>query len=305
MNDYSFMIRGIVVNNDVPDAVQRVKKVRIYRWSERDDPKPARFVSISGKVVNTLPPSGIEFWARLAAFINNNPVQERDRFFMAMLKPLGIEKGKAFEPDARQRAILEDAARIGDATARTMLFDVEQRISGTNAFPGTNWNWVVIGRPNQESDNYSQLDERLHYTYGAIYTSPFIGTRKAGPGSTYIQAFKDKDGNRIDGGKSYRLHLPANVPVGAFWSLTLYDTAIRSMIQNPRNDSALSSYDKLKTNADGSIDLYFAPTAPAGSESNWIQTVPGKGFYPMLRFYTPKEGVFDGTWKLPDVELMK
>ena len=78
----------------------------------------------------------------------------------------------------------------------------------------------------------------------------------------------------------------------------------RSMLQNERNDSALSSYDKLKTNADGSIDLYFAPTAPAGSESNWIQTVPGKGFYPMLRFYGPKEGVFDGTWKLSDLELM-
>jgi hypothetical protein len=305
MNNYSFMIRGLVVDNDVQDAVQRVKKLRIYRWSERANPKATTFVSISGKVVNTLPPSGIEFWARLAAFITNNPVQERDRFFMAMLKPLGIEKGKPFQPDARQRAILEEAARIGDAMARTLLFDAEQRISGANAFSGTNWNWVVLVNPNQETDTYSQLDERLHYTYGAIYTSPFIGAKKAGPGSTYVQAFKDKDGNRIDGGKSYRLHLPANVPVSAFWSMTLYDTEIRSMIQNSRDDSAVSSYDKLKTNADGSIDLYFGPNPPAGSESNWIQTVPGKGFYPMLRFYTPKEGVFDGTWKLPDVELVK
>jgi len=114
-----------------------------------------------------------------------------------------------------------------------------------------------------------------------------------------------QDGKRLDGGKSYRLRLPANVPVAAFWSLTLYDTATRSMLQNERNDSALSSYDDLKTNPDGSIDLFFAPEAPAGSESNWIPTVPGKGFYPMLRFYTPKEGVFDGTWKLPDLEVVK
>jgi hypothetical protein len=305
MNNYNFMIRGIVVNNDVPDAVQRVKKLRIYPLSERDNPKATRFVSISGKAVNTLPPSAIEYWQRLSTFINNNPVQERDRFFMAMLKPLGIEKGKPFKPDARQRAILMDAGRIGDAMARTLLFDAEQRISGANAFSGTNWNWVVLVRPDQETDSYSQLDERLHYTYGAIYTSPFIGTKKAGPGSTYVQTFKDKDGNRLDGGKAYRLRLPANVPVGAFWSLTLYDTATRSMLQNERNDSALSSYDKLRTNPDGSIDLSFAPEAPAGSESNWIQTVPGKGFYPMLRFYTPKEGVFDGTWKLTDLEVMK
>jgi hypothetical protein len=79
------------------------------------------------------------------------------------------------------------------------------------------------------------------------------------------------------------------------------------MIQNPTNDSARSSLDKLKTNADGSIDLYFGPagSSPAGLESNWIETMPGKGFYPMFRVYTPKAGLFDGTWKLADVELVK
>jgi hypothetical protein len=130
--------------------------------------------------------------------------------------------------------------------------------------------------------------------------------KKAGPGSQYIQSFSDKDGNHLDGDKSYKLHVTANVPAAAFWSVTLYDTATRSMIQNKRNDSAVSSLDKLKTNADGSIDLYFGPKAPAGVDaSNWIETVPGKGFYPMMRFYTPKEGLFDGTWKLSDVELVK
>ena len=158
--------------------------------------------------------------------------------------------------------------------------------------------------PDQESDTYSQLDERLHYFYGAIYMSPAIGVKKAGPGTQYVQAFKDKDGNRLDGGQSYRLRVPPNVPVSTFWSLTLYDTGTRSMVQNGRNDSALSSYDTLKTNADGSVDLYFAPKAPAGWESNWIETVPGKGFYPMFRFYGPKEPLFDGTWKLPDLEVM-
>ena len=130
-------------------------------------------------------------------------------------------------------------------------------------------------------------------------------SKQAGPGSTMVQAFKDKDGGRFDGGKSYRLHVPPNVPASNFWSLTLYDTGTRSMVQNAHNDAAASSYDTLKTNADGSVDLYFGPKAPAGLESNWIETVPGRGLYPMFRFYGPKEGVFDGTWKLPDIELMK
>ncbi len=123
---------------------------------------------------------------------------------------------------------------------------------------------------------------------------PTSESKKPGPGSEYVQAFKDKDGNRLDGGKSYRLHVPANVPAATFWSLTIYDTATRSMLQNPSGDAAHSSYDKLKTNADGSIDLYFGPKAPAGQESNWTETVPGKGFYPMFRFYTPKRACLTG-----------
>jgi hypothetical protein len=183
-----------------------------------------------------------------------------------------------------------------------MLFDGHLRIGGANAFPGTHWDWVTLVSPKQEAESYSQLDERLHYTYGAIYTSPFIGTKHAGPGSTYVQAFKDKDGNRLDGGRSYRLNVPANAPAVAFWSLTLYDTGTRSMVQSPSNDAAHSSYDDLKVNADGSIDFHFGPQAVEDEEINWLQTVPGRGFYPMVRFYTPKEGLFDGTWALSDVE---
>ena len=303
MNNYNVMVRGILVNNDVPGTVERVRKLRIYPWSEHENPKPTKFVSFSGMAMNTLPPLGMGYWERLSAFINNNPVQERDRFYMAMLKPLGIEKGKPFKPDTRQRAILDEAARMGDAMGRVMLFDGPERFSNVTSFAGTKWHWVILVKATQETETYSQVDERLHYTYGAIYTSPGIGVMKAGPGSQYVQAFEDKDGNRLDGGKSYRLRIPKDVPAAAFWSLTIYDSATRSMIQNTSGDAAHSSYDKLKYNADGSVDMYFGPKAPAGFESNWTETVPRKGFYPMMRFYSPKEGLFDGSWKLPDVEL--
>jgi len=306
-NNYNVMIRGIVQKGDKDAAVQNVKRVKVYPLSASSNPKPNKFVSMSGKVMDTTPPTGMVFWERLSGFINNNPVQERDLFYMAMLKPLGLEKGKAFKPDQRQRKILEEAARLGDAMGRVMLFEGPERFRQREPFPGSKWHWVFQVNPVQQTDAYGQIDERLHYTYGAIYTTPALGVMKAGPGGNYVQAFKDKDGKRFDGAKSYRLHVPANAPAEQFWSLTLYDTATRSMIQNPSNDSARSSLDKLKTNADGSLDLYFGPagTAPAGLEANWIETVPGKGFYPMMRFYTPKAGLFDGTWKLPDVELMK
>jgi hypothetical protein len=312
-NNHNVMIRAIVQNDDKDGAVQTARKAKVYPLSDSSNPKPNKFVSMSGKIVETRPPKGMEYWERLSAYVNNNPVQARDLFYMGMLKPLGIEKGKASKPDARQRRILEEAALMGDAMGRVMLFEGPDRFRqvgeglGAEPFPGSKWHWVFQVNPVQQTDSYGQVDERLHYTYGAIYTTPALGVMKAGPGGNYVQAFKDKDGERLVGGKSYRLHVPANAPAEAFWSLTLYDAGTRSMIQNPSNDSARSSLDKLKTNPDGSIDLYFGPagSTPAGLEANWIETLPGQGFYPMMRFYSPKAGLFDGTWKLPDIEPIK
>ena len=306
MNNYNVMVRGLIESLAKKDAgVANIHRVKVYPLSESSNPKPNKVVSMSGKAMHTLPLMGMKFWELLSAFVNNNPVQDRDLFYMGMLKPLGLEKGKPFKPDARQRAILEEAARIGDAMGRVMLFEGPDRFHQAEPFPGTKWHWVFQVNPVQRTAGYGQVDERLHYTYGAIYTTPALGVMKAGPGGNYVQVFKDKEGHRFDGAKSYRLRVPAKAPAAAFWSLTLYDTETRSMIQNAVNDSARSSLDKLKTNADGSIDLYFSPKSPPGMESNWIQTVAGKGFYPMLRFYSPTEGLFDGTWKLQDIELMK
>lgn len=302
MNNNNIMVRGIVQNGDKDAAVATVKNLKIYSLNESNNPKPNKFVSMSGKDSNTLPPKGMEFWERLSTVINNNPVQDRDLFYLAMLKPLGIEKGKPFQPDARQRKILEEAAQMGDAMGRVMLFEGPDRFRkvgqglGVEPFPGTKWHWVFQVNPVQKTDTYGQIDERLHYTYGAIYTTPALGVMKAGPGGNYIQAFRDKDGNYFDGGKKYRMNVPANAPADQFWSLTLYDTETRTMIKNAANDSARSELDKLKTNADGSVDLYFGPagTAPAGLEANWIETMPARAFTQCSAFITPRQACSTG-----------
>ena len=301
MSNNNFLIRGLIVNNDVKGAVDRLRQLRLYPWSERNSPKPNKFISASGKVVDTLFPGDFAFWERLHSFISNNPVHERDRFFMAMLKPLGIEKGKPFSPDARQRAILTEAAKVGYAMGKAMLYEGGTRIAGANMWPGTHWEWAINFDPTQEAENYSQLDERLNWFYGATYMTPAMALKKAGPGSQYVQTFKDKDGAWLDGANSYRLRVPVNAPAQDFWSLTVYDNETRSMLQNAKNDASVSSYGDLKKNADGSIDIVFAPSAPAGMEKNWIQTVPGKGFFVWFRAYHPTEPFFDKSWQLPDI----
>ena len=298
-NSHNFMIRGLVQGDDVAGAVAAMKKTKVYAWSERADPKPNRWISISDNPVNTIPAVGMQYWQHLSDFINDNPVEERDRFFIAMLKYLGIEKGKPFNPDDRQKKILMQGARLGDAMARVTLFD--PRIEGAGVWPGRTWKWAVLLEPDQRDEYYEQIDERLHWFYGAIYMTPAMALRKAGPGSQYIQTFVDADHKWLDGAKSYMLRIPAGAPAKDFWSITLYDAETRSLVQNKSTIPAISSYDKLQINDDGSIDLYFSPKAPKGKESNWIETLPGKGFFAWFRAYHPTEGLFDGSWKLDNI----
>jgi hypothetical protein len=127
-----------------------------------------------------------------------------------------------------------------------------------------------------------------------------------GAGSQYAGLAVDADGNYFDGSKLYSLHLPPNIPVKTFWSLIPNDTQTRSVLQTDMRDAALSSESgSVKSNSDGSVDVYFGPQAPAGRESNWIQTVPGKGWFTILRLYGPLESWFDKTWRPGKIELVK
>ncbi len=103
----------------------------------------------------------------------------------------------------------------------------------------------------------------------------------------------------------YRLTVPVDPPAELFWSITLHDFETRSQIQTESNNAALSSYDDLRYNDDGSVDLYFGPGAPEGFENNWVETVPGRGWWVWFRFYSPSEAFFDKSWTLPDFEKVQ
>jgi len=108
------------------------------------------------------------------------------------------------------------------------------------------------------------------------------------------------------GGKTYKVHVPADVPAKDFWSFTLYDNQTRSMLQTDAQFPAIGSNDKsVVQNKDGSYDIYFGPEAPKGKESNWVQTVPGKGWNTIFRLYGPLESWFDQTWRPGEIELVK
>ena len=292
-----------VLSPDPQVAKALLDKFRIYPYSQRTVPPATQFVSPSGKPWSGTQPRGMAYWQLLAATINQEPVRESDRFFMAMLKPLGIEKGKPFKPDARQTELLIEAALVGEAMARANAY--QKRFANAAIWPDRRWEISLGFEPGAEPEFSAPLDEYASWFYEAVTAAPAMATKVPGVGQTYLEATKDRDGNWLDGGKTYRLRVDAHVPAKQFWSVTAYDNESRCFIDNQEEIADRSSRLDLIRNADGSTDIFFGPTAPTGMEKNWVPTLPGKGWFTYFRLYAPTEPYFDRSWKLADIERVE
>ncbi len=285
-----------LLDPDPKKAAALQAKVRTYAYKDRANPPKNLFPTPSAKYFWG-PPRGMAYWERLHEILNREVVAERDRFFMAMLKRVGLEKGKPFNPTSRQKKILEEAVLVGEAMAKAN--DLAKRTTAPY-WPGASWKLALGLDPSQRTEFYDQLDQRAEWFYEAVSTSKGMVTTTPGVGSIYLANYTDKSGNWLEGGKSYTLHVPPNPPAEQFWSVAVYSWDTRTLIDNEQKKSALSSRQDLIKNADGSVDLNFGPTAPKGKEKNWVQTIPGQGWWVYLRFYAPTKAYFDKSWTIGD-----
>lgn len=292
-----------LLDSDHEKAIaELVPGLKTYTWSPSGTGPVVPVRHAGDKQWSQMPPRGMAYWESLHELIQLEPVMERDRLILAQLRFLGIEKGRPFAPDARQRKLLEDAAVVGEAMAKANTSD--KRVEPP-FWPGTNWKHALVVSVDQRMPGYDQFDERAAWFYEAVAISKGMLTQTVGVGQRYIAAYKDKTGAWLSGANTYRLRVPANPPARGFWSVTAYDEDTRQMPVTPQGRPDISSLKAdIKTNADGSIDVYFGPAAPPGEETNWVQTVPGKGWFAYFRFYGPTERFFDKTWSLPDLEKM-
>ena len=296
-----FGTRGL--DPDPAKAKATVCSHKIYGWNDRAKAGSTNYVLVNGKTWTSAHPTDVEYFKILAEALMNEPVQTRDRVMQAMLASLGIMKGKPFNPDERMTKIFSEAAIVGELTARANAY--EKRFKGAKVWEGKKWEYANLVELNQEDSNYTQIDERASWFYEAIGNSTGMQGRVLGFGQAYLETSKDKAGNWLQGAKNYRMHIPPNVPAKQFWSITLYDNVTRYPLVTDQGSADISSRMDIERNPDGSVDVYFGPSKPAGSNRNYIKTLPGKGWFPYFRFYAPSEDYFNKKWQLEDIEEIK
>ena len=302
------VLRGFLVDGKTDAAVQSVKDgLKIYPLSQKDNPPAMEFISGSTIPFNTVHANDFSFFEEINDVIQREPVGFLDPELRGQLSSIGIQKGKVFDPDERMQKIMTDGVAIGNATARALLLSPRNQSAyyyddsqWFNAFVGGDYQWLIDG-----GDGGRNLDARTAFFYGYTLNTPAMVLKMVGVGSQYAVAAADKNGNYLDGSKTYRLNIPGDVPAKDFWSVVLYDPQTRSELQTEQPfPSRNNQRDALEVASDGSVELYFGPTAPDGKEGNWVQTIPGKGWWAVLRLYGPLEPWFDQTWRPGDFELI-
>jgi len=285
-----------------------------------------KFINASGMSFNTIPPSDYGFFEMINENVQNEPATSYDVELAGQLAAIGIVHGKAFKPDERMKKILGDAAAVGQATGRALQWQFADQHPDWAYYEGSHWsNMLFEGGalfetppPLFEDGMFKPfpptgartLDSRAAFYYAYTLDSPAMVMRIPGVGSQYLMGFLDSDGKAFDGARTYKVTLPRGIPAAAFWSFTVYDNQTRSMLLTPQKfpRAGSQSYPTPAAEAagDGSTTVYFGPEQPKGvARGNWIQTDPEKGWFTILRLYSPLPAFFDKSWQPSEIEQVK
>jgi hypothetical protein len=287
-------------------------------------PPPTTFHEGSGKVMNTIPPNDWTFYEMLNEIVQQEPATSLDPELMGPVAAIGIIKGKPFAPDARMKKIMTEALAVANATSRSLF--ISPRDPSWYYYPNSSWfNFLFVtgyefetpiplitpeGAKPFPATGYRTMDARTNFFYGVTGITPAMAMRLPGIGSQYLFAALDADKQHFDGAKTYKVTLPKGIPEANFWSFTVYDNMTRSMLDTPQRypRAGSQSYPSpaAEPSADGSTTVYFGPTQPTGiARGNWIQTMPGKGWFLILRLYSPLEPFFTKAWRPSEIELVR
>ncbi|WP_406645688.1 DUF1214 domain-containing protein [Aliisedimentitalea scapharcae] len=274
--------------------------LNVYSLSEAANPPAEKFINVSDVQYNTVHANNEDFFHEIKVALDNNPIGAFNPEIVGTFASIGLKKGVPFEPDARMRDIMVEAASIANATARSITYAA--RDPGVYFYEDRKWNSPFQRQSYLfEEDGARILDDRTYFFYMATGITPAMTSPPVGSGSVYAMTARDVNGDYLDGSKTYSVTLPGPVPANNFWSFMLYSGQTRSILETDQKSGGIdSNREGIKANDDGSYTVYFGPKAPEGRENNWAQTAPGRSFNAMMRLYGPLEPWFDKSWKPGD-----
>ena len=317
-NNVFIFLRGFYQDpKNLEPAVRLLEQTKIYPLNGESKTKPMQFPDASGIPANMLPVSDGRAFDQLKLLLESEGANLAESDSRGMLAAIGIIKGQPFDLNAHAREILDLAAKTAYKMSRVIGFQEDLNSGSLRMYPDRRWinplDNVTPPSPRTSlnlswenvAGGYVDLDARIWFFTNYYSVSPGMLSKVPGKGAMYMIAFTDTAGANLSGGSHYRLTLPANVPAANFWSVTLYDAESSSGLANGQPFPSLGSRDQPAQNADGSTDLFLGPKAPEGKAGNWLATIPGKGYFAVLRLYGPTEAALNKSWKPGDFEKLK
>lgn len=298
------ILRPIIADSspeNLKKAADFAKTIKVYPLALADNPPKTKSVDLYGKIMEGTPVLDETIFSEIHEIIQEEIVEEQNKAMMGLLSQVGIKKGAPFNPDAAMKKIHAAAG------PEALEYMIEQYHRHLNPWMYEGKKWSVLIPPGViETDFSYEFPGYFDYNArGASYYAIISSVKNYGSATFYLDNAETSDGEWLDGSKNYKLKVPPNVPVDDFWAVTVYDLESASYLRNQDKSSVDSNQSALKKNADGSVDIFFGPKAPAGKEGNWIPTTERRRFFLLFRFYGPQKAAKDGSWELNDVELVK
>ncbi|MFE2995370.1 DUF1214 domain-containing protein [Nocardia sp. NPDC059246] len=290
--------------DSVADAAARLQRANLFAYSAVTNPPAPRFRLMNFDDYDGLTPRGLDYFTLMGKALAVEYPEERDRIMLGMLAPLGLGIGHTFQPDDRVKSILTRASDTGRKMVATL--EADPRVARPSIYPKTHWcSPTGLVSHTQERGSITEVDERAALFRFGFAMQKFLdpdAKPPIGSGAAYLTSFRDSSGNFLDGSKHYVLRVPPKAPMLAYWSASAYDADDFHFVVTDTRRPSISSLKNPTVNPDGTIDAHFGPSLPAGtSESNWIKTVPGRGFLVLFRLYAPTADYYTGSWPLPDI----
>ncbi len=305
-NVFLFWRNILTPGDDGPDTTQGVAQAEqtlIYKLGSFEKDRPTmQFPNAPFVPVNMLAPTGFTYWEKLKEFVDYEPVECMAPEVRGMLASIGIIKGEPFDLDGRQKEILTRAAEL----APQMIL-AQRAMKGTfekiRYYNDRQWFNVFSGIDAEFMTNtYLDLDVRAAYFQFAYSVAPAMLNDTVDKGAKYPAAMHDADGELLTGERTYRLHLPPDVPAALYWALTVYNPKDGTMPITDQKFPSINALNKPQYNEDGSIDIYFGPEKPGEvHERNWLQTMPDHVWLVGLRLYGTKASFYTQKWKPDDI----